>query len=202
MAAGHSLGEFTALAVAGVFDWKAGLELVRIRAEAMQHACDVTPSGMAAVLGMDDALVEQICRQLDDIVVPANYNSPGQLVISGSLDGIRQAVELLKEKGAKRALPLNVAGAFHSPLMAPAREALEKAIRATTFKKPAFPVYQNVTAKALKDPGQIREQLIFQLTEPVRWTQSIRQMKADGAAEFIEIGPGQVLSGLVKKILA
>ena len=201
MVAGHSLGEFSALVAAGAMKFEDGLKLVIARANAMQKACELKPSTMAAILGLDDAVVEEICKTIEDeVVVPANYNSPGQLVISGSMEGIKKACELLKAAGAKRALPLNVGGAFHSPLMEPARVELSEAIERTTFVEPCCPVYQNVTATPFTDPQTIKNNLIAQLTAPVRWTQSVQNMVADGATEFVELGPGKVLQGLVAKI--
>jgi len=203
MVAGHSLGEFSALVANGCLSFKDGLHLVYKRALAMQKACEQNPGTMAAVLGLDDKTVEKICEGVsEEIVVAANYNCPGQLVISGSLKGIEFACELLKAAGAKRALPLPVGGAFHSPLMQPAREELAAAIDKTKFSTPVCPVYQNVTAKAETDPDKIKANLIAQLTAPVRWTQSVQQMIADGASQFIEAGPGKVLQGLVRKIHA
>jgi [acyl-carrier-protein] S-malonyltransferase len=200
MVAGHSLGEFSALVAAGAIAFDDGLKLVYARAMAMQKACDAEPSTMAAILGLDDAVVEQVCAGIDAVVVPANYNSPGQLVISGSMDGITLACERLKEAGAKRALPLKVGGAFHSPLMEPARLELAAAIAATPFTSPLCPVYQNVDAKPHTDPAEIKENLIAQLTAPVRWTQIMQQMAADGMSSLTEVGPGNVLQGLVKKV--
>ncbi|NLF42249.1 MAG: ACP S-malonyltransferase [Bacteroidales bacterium] len=200
MVAGHSLGEFSALVAAKALSFEDGLKLVSQRAMAMQKACEAEPSTMAAILGLDDKVVEDICASIDEVVVAANYNSPGQLVISGSIKGIEIACEKLKEAGAKRALPLKVGGAFHSPLMEPARLELAKAINNTTFKAPICPVYQNVNGKAYVDPSQIKENLIAQLTSPVRWTQTMENMIADGAARFVEVGPGTVLQGLVKKV--
>jgi len=201
MTAGHSLGEFSALVAAGALSFEDGLKLVLARALAMQKACEKEPSTMAAVLGLSDEAVEEGCAEITDaIVVPANYNCPGQLVISGSIEGIDKACELLKEKGAKRALKLPVGGAFHSPLMQPASEELQAAINATTFSIPVCPVYQNINAKPQTDPTQIKLNLIAQLTAPVRWTQTVKNMVADGAVEFFELGPGDVLKGLVKKI--
>jgi [acyl-carrier-protein] S-malonyltransferase len=200
MVAGHSLGEFSALVVNHCLSFEDGLRLVARRANAMQKACEIQPSTMAAVLGLDDETVERICAQVDDVVVPANYNCPGQLVISGTIEGVNKACELLKQAGAKRAILLNVAGAFHSPLMEPARKELAEAIEQTPFHSPVWPVYQNVNAKPSSDPETIRKNLIDQLTGPVRWTQTIQQMIQDGATEFIEVGPGKVLQGLVKKI--
>lgn len=200
MTAGHSLGEFSALVAAGALSFEDGLKLVYARAMAMQKACEAEPSTMAAILGLDDAKVEEVLAGIDEIVVPANYNSPGQLVISGSVKGIEVACELLKAAGAKRALPLKVGGAFHSPLMEPARVELAAAINATNFNTPVCPVYQNVSGKAVTSPAQIRENLVAQLTAPVRWTQSVQNMVADGGDVFVEVGPGAVLQGLVKKI--
>jgi [acyl-carrier-protein] S-malonyltransferase len=200
MTAGHSLGEFSALVAAGALSFEDGLKLVYARAMAMQKACEAEPSTMAAILGLDDAKVEEVLAGIDEIVVPANYNSPGQLVISGSMKGIEVACELLKAAGAKRALPLKVGGAFHSPLMEPARIELAAAINATNFSTPVCPVYQNVSGKAVTSPAVIRENLVAQLTAPVRWTQSVQNMVADGGDIFVEVGPGTVLQGLVKKI--
>jgi len=200
MTAGHSLGEFSALVAAGALSFDDGLKLVYARAMAMQKACEAEPSTMAAILGLEDSKVEEVLAGIDEVVVPANYNSPGQLVISGSMRGIEVACELLKAAGAKRALPLKVGGAFHSPLMEPARVELAAAINATTFSKPVCPVYQNVSGKPVTEPAQIRENLVAQLTAPVRWTQSVQNMVADGGKMFIEVGPGTVLQGLVKKI--
>lgn len=201
MVAGHSLGEFSALVANGVLAFEDGLKLVYQRALAMQEACEINPSGMAAILGLEDAKVEEICASIEgETVVAANYNCPGQLVISGSNKGIELACEAMKAAGAKRALPLPVGGAFHSPLMEPAREKLEKAIAATTFHEPSCPVYQNVSTTAVTDVQEIKNNLIAQLTAPVKWTQSVQHMVADGAVEFVECGPGKVLQGLVKKI--
>jgi [acyl-carrier-protein] S-malonyltransferase len=201
MVAGHSLGEFSALVANGTLSFEDGLRLVYARAMAMQKACEAEPSTMAAILGLDDAIVEEVLAGItDEIVVPANYNSPGQLVISGSIAGIDIACEKLKAAGAKRALPLKVGGAFHSPLMEPARKELAAAIEATTFNTPLCPVYQNVNAKRVTDPAEIKENLVSQLTSPVRWTQIAKAMIADGARTFIEVGPGTVLQGLVKKV--
>ncbi|MDP3927829.1 MAG: ACP S-malonyltransferase [Bacteroidota bacterium] len=201
MVAGHSLGEFSALVAAKAISFEDGLKLVYARAMAMQKACELEPSTMAAVLGLDDQKVEEICASVDSgIVVPANYNCPGQLVISGSVDGIQKACELLKAGGAKRALVLQVGGAFHSPLMEPARIELEAAIKQTTFNEPICPIYQNVPANAVINIEEIKLNLIAQLTAPVKWTQSVQAMVADGATDFIECGPGNVLQGLVKKI--
>lgn len=200
MVAGHSLGEFSALVASKVLSFEDGLRLVSKRALAMQAACEANPSTMAAILGLEDEKVEEVCASIDEVVVAANYNCPGQLVISGSNKGIEIACEKMKEAGAKRALPLPVGGAFHSPLMKPAEEELAKAINETTFSKGICPVYQNVDALPHTDPTEIKENLIKQLTAPVRWTQSVQQMIADGATHFIECGPGKVLQGLVKKI--
>lgn len=201
MVAGHSLGEFSALVANGSLNFSDGLQLVYKRAMAMQKACELNPSTMAAVLGLEDSIVEEICASItNEIVVAANYNCPGQLVISGSIAGVNIACEKLKEAGAKRALLLPVGGAFHSPLMEPARIELEAAIAATEFKTPICPVYQNVTTTAITNPAEIQKNLIKQLTAPVKWTQSILQMVADGATLFTEVGPGNVLQGLVKKI--
>lgn len=200
MVAGHSLGEFSALVASGVLSFEDGLKLVSQRAMAMQKACEINPSTMAAILGLDDDVVENICESVHEVVVAANYNCPGQLVISGTHKGIELACEAAKEAGAKRALPLPVGGAFHSPLMEPAREELEKAIDSTVFSQGICPIYQNVTAKASTDIDEIKENLKIQLTAPVRWTQSVQSMVADGATHFIESGPGKVLQGLVKKI--
>lgn len=200
MVAGHSLGEFSALVVNGVLSFEDGLKLVSQRALAMQKACEVTPSTMAAVLNLDDKVVEDICASIDGVVVPANYNCPGQLVISGELKAVEIACEKMKEAGAKRALILPVGGAFHSPMMEPAREELAAAIEATIFASPICPVYQNVTASAVTDPLQIKNNLIAQLTGAVKWTQSVNQMITDGATSFTEVGPGKVLVGLVNKI--
>ena len=201
MVAGHSLGEFSALVANKVLSFEDGLRLVYARAMAMQKACELKPSTMAAILGLDDATVEKVCRSItEEIVVPANYNSPGQLVISGTVRGIEIACEKLKEAGAKRALPLKVGGAFHSPLMEPARIELAEAIAATEFNEGICPIYQNVTGQPVKDPEIIKANLIKQLTAPVRWTQTMENMIADGARTFIEVGPGTVLQGLVKKV--
>jgi [acyl-carrier-protein] S-malonyltransferase len=200
MVAGHSLGEFSALVTNGALSFEDGLILVSKRAMAMQKACEKEPSTMAAILGLDDKIVEDVCAAIPQVVVPANYNSPGQLVISGSIAGIDIACEKLKEIGAKRALKLPVGGAFHSPLMEPARAELEKAINETKFTKPKCPVYQNVNALPFSDPENIKKNLIAQLTAPVRWTQTVKNMVRDGATEFIEVGPGKVLQGLIKKI--
>lgn len=200
MVAGHSLGEFSALVAVGVLDFEAGLKLVSARANAMQKACEIQPSTMAAVLGLDDFTVEDICQRISDVVVPANYNCPGQLVISGTIAGIDKACELLTEAGAKRVLKLNVGGAFHSPLMELARVELQSAIDLTTFKEPLCPVYQNIDAKAHVDPEEIKINLIEQLTGSVKWSQIMQAMIEDGATSFIEVGPGNVLQGLVKKV--
>jgi [acyl-carrier-protein] S-malonyltransferase len=200
MVAGHSLGEFSALVAAGALTFEDGLKLVSQRAQAMQKACELQPSTMAAVLGLEDDVVEKICAITEGIVVAANYNCPGQLVISGEVDAINRACETLKEEGARRALVLPVGGAFHSPMMEPAREELAAAIENTTFSKPNCPIYQNVTATAITDENEIKANLISQLTAPVRWTQSVQQMVADGASLFTEVGPGKVLQGLVRKI--
>jgi [acyl-carrier-protein] S-malonyltransferase len=200
MVAGHSLGEISALVANKTLSFKHGLQLVIKRSNAMQKACLIKPSTMAAVLGLDDRIVEEICAGIADIVVPANYNCPGQLVISGTIPGVSEAKEALMMAGAKRVLPLNVNGAFHSPLMEPARVELEKAIKAIPFNAPDCPVYQNVTGKPVSDPDQIQMNLIAQLTAPVRWTQTMQSMLTDGATSFIEVGPGKVLQGLVKKI--
>ena len=200
MVAGHSLGEFSALVANGTLSFEDGLKLVSQRALAMQKACEITPSTMAAVLNLDDKIVEDICASVDGVVVAANYNCPGQLVISGEYKAVETACEKMKEAGAKRALILPVGGAFHSPMMEPARAELAAAIEATSFSTPSCPVYQNVTATAVSDPTEIKKNLITQLTAPVKWTQSVNQMIADGASSFTEVGPGKVLVGLVKKI--
>jgi [acyl-carrier-protein] S-malonyltransferase len=200
MVAGHSLGEFSALVANKTLSFEDGLILVSKRALAMQKACEKTPSTMAAILGLDDIIVEEVCASINEVVVPANYNSPGQIVISGSNEGIDKAIELLKEKGAKRALKLAVGGAFHSPLMEPARLELEAAINSTAFSKPICPVYQNVNAKPFSDPDSIKSNLVLQLTSPVKWTQIVINMIADGASSFVEVGPGNVLQGLIKKV--
>lgn len=200
MVAGHSLGEFSALVAAGAIRFEDGLRLVAARANAMQKACEQNPSTMAAVLGLEDAKVEEICASINGVVVAANYNCPGQLVISGANEAIDAACEALKAAGAKRALKLPVGGAFHSPLMEPARVELEAAIEATTFNAPICPVYQNVDAKPYNDPAQIKKNLVAQLTAPVRWTQTVQNMVADGVSSFVELGPGKVLQGLVNKI--
>ncbi|MDE6178976.1 MAG: ACP S-malonyltransferase, partial [Duncaniella sp.] len=200
MTAGHSLGEFSALVAAGALSFEDGLRLVSARAQAMQKACEINPSTMAAVIALPDEKVEEICAGVDGTVVCANYNCPGQLVISGETEAIAKACELLKAAGAKRALPLKVGGGFHSPCMEPARAELAEAIEKTEFHTPAVPVYQNVDAKPHTDPAEIKANLVAQLTAPVRWTQSVKNMVADGATEFIEVGPGKVLQGLVAKI--
>ncbi|RYG19007.1 MAG: [acyl-carrier-protein] S-malonyltransferase [Chitinophagaceae bacterium] len=200
MVAGHSLGEFSALVSANALSFEDGLKLVIARANAMQKACEAQPSTMAAILGLADDVVERICAEIDAVVVPANYNCPGQLVISGSIDGIDLACAKLTEAGAKRGLKLNVGGAFHSPLMEPAKIELQAAIEATNISAPICPVYQNVDAKPYTDPSQIKENLIKQLTGAVRWTQTVENMLGDGATEFVEVGPGNVLQGLVKKV--
>ena len=200
MVAGHSLGEFSALVSTGVISFEDGLKLVSKRATAMQKACDIQKSTMAAVLGLEDSIVEKVCDSIKGVVVAANYNCPGQLVISGEINAINEACEKLKENGARRALVLPVGGAFHSPLMNPAKEELEKAINNTIFHKPSCPIYQNVTASAVMNENEIKNNLISQLTSPVRWTHTIQQMIDDGASEFIEVGPGKVLQGLVRKI--
>jgi len=200
MVAGHSLGEFSSLVANKTLSFEDALILVLQRATAMQKACDVAPSTMAAVLGLEDQVVEDVCASIDGVVVPANYNCVGQLVISGEIQAVEKACELLKEKGAKRAMLLPVGGAFHSPMMEPAREELAQAIENTVFSVPICPVYQNVSAKAVSTPLEIKKNLIIQLTAPVKWTQSVQQMITDGATEFIEVGPGNVLQGLVKKI--
>lgn len=200
MVAGHSLGEFSALVANGVLSFEDGLKLVSARAKAMQAACDANPSSMAAVLGLSDDKVEEICDSIEGIVVPANYNCPGQLVISGETSAVEKACEKMKEAGAKRALMLPVNGAFHSPLMAPAQEQLAAAIGNTRFRNATIPVYQNITTTAVTDPEEIKQNLISQLTGPVKWTQSIQNMINDGATTFIEVGPGKTLQGLIKKI--
>jgi [acyl-carrier-protein] S-malonyltransferase len=200
MVAGHSLGEFSALVANGALEFEDALRLVHKRALAMQKACEINPSTMAAVLGLEDKVVEDVCKTIEGIVVPANYNCPGQLVISGTHDAVEKACEVLKEKGAKRAMILPVGGAFHSPLMESAREELAKAIESTPFQTPKCPVYQNVTTTAVSDPEEIKINLIKQLTAPVKWTQTMQQMLADGATNFTEVGPGQVLQGLLKKV--
>jgi [acyl-carrier-protein] S-malonyltransferase len=200
MVAGHSLGEFSALVANGALSFEDGLKLVSQRALAMQKACEIKPSTMAAVLGLADNIVEEVCASIDGIVVAANYNCPGQLVISGETSAVEKACEAMKAAGAKRALLLPVGGAFHSPMMEPAREELAAAIEATTFATPICPVYQNVTASAVSDPAEIKKNLIIQLTAPVKWTQSVQQMIKDGATLFTEVGPGKVLAGLIGKI--
>jgi [acyl-carrier-protein] S-malonyltransferase len=200
MVAGHSLGEFSSLVANKCISFDDGLKLVAQRALAMQKACEIEPSTMAAILGLEDEVVERICGEIEGVVVPANYNCPGQLVISGSVSSVQAACAKLTEAGAKRALILQVGGAFHSPLMEPAREELASAIEKTEFKQPICPVYQNVTANAVSDPDEIKRNLVLQLTAPVRWTQTMQQMLADGATEVIEVGPGKVLQGLFKKV--
>ena len=200
MVAGHSLGEFSALVANGVLSFKDGLELVYQRALAMQEACDINPSSMAAVLGLDDDKVEKICAEIEGLVVPANYNCPGQLVISGETPAVEKACEALKAAGAKRALLLPVNGAFHSPLMQPAQEKLAQAIEGVKFNNPILPIYQNVTTTPVTDPEEIKKNLIAQLTGPVKWTQTIQNMVKDGADHFVEVGPGKTLQGLIKKI--
>ena len=200
MVAGHSLGEFSALVANGVLSFKDGLELVYQRALAMQEACDINPSSMAAVLGLDDDKVEKICAEIDGLVVPANYNCPGQLGISGETPAVEKACEALKAAGAKRALLLPVNGAFHSPLMQPAQEKLAQAIEGVKFNNPILPIYQNVTTTPVTDPEEIKKNLIAQLTGPVKWTQTIQNMVKDGADHFVEVGPGKTLQGLIKKI--
>ncbi len=200
MTAGHSLGEFSALVSAGAMNFEDGLKLVSQRALAMQKACEAEPSTMAAIVGLEDAVVEEVCESIDEVVVAANYNCPGQLVISGSIAGVDKACELLTEKGAKRAIKLPVGGAFHSPLMEPARTELAAAIEATKIEAPICPVYQNVNAQAVSDPAEIKKNLVAQLTAPVRWTQTIQNMITDGVSSYTEVGPGKVLQGLVKKV--
>jgi len=200
MVAGHSLGEFSALVAAGAMKFEDGLKLVAARANAMQKACEIQPSTMAAILGLDDYTVEEVCEMVSEIVVPANYNCPGQLVISGSIEGVDKACAFLLERGAKRALKLNVSGAFHSPLMEAARAELASAIEATTIVSPVCPIYQNIDAKPYVDSESIKHNLIAQLTGPVRWTQTVQRMLEDGATSFTEVGPGNVLQGLVKKV--
>ena len=200
MVAGHSLGEFSALVAAGALSFEEGLKLVSKRAEAMQKACEAQPSTMAAVLALPDEKVEELCAEVEGLVAPANYNCPGQVVISGTIEAVDAACEKMKAAGAKRALRLKVGGAFHSPLMQPAQDELTKAIEAAEFKTPVCPIYQNVDAKPHTDPEEIKANLIKQLTAPVRWTQDVQAMIADGADEFIELGPGKVLQGLVNKI--
>lgn len=202
MAGGHSLGEFSALAAVGAIDFEDALRLVSARAEAMQKCCEKVPGTMAAIIGLPDSAVEEICAKADGIVIPANYNSDGQVVISGEKEAVEKACSLMKEAGARRALPLNVSGAFHSPLMEPARAELAEAIERTDVRKPVCPVYQNVTALPETDPERIKQNLLLQLTSPVRWTQSVRNMMRDGATEFKEIGPGTTLQGLIKRISA
>ncbi|MBQ9529557.1 MAG: ACP S-malonyltransferase [Bacteroidales bacterium] len=199
MTAGHSLGEFSALVAAGALEFEPALRLVAIRAEAMQQACDANPGTMAAILGLDFQTIEDICEKTEGVVVPANYNSPGQLVISGEMEAVQRACEAMKEAGAKRALVLPVGGAFHSPLMEPAAKRLAEAIGRTYFHEPFCPVYQNVDAQPTIDPEKIRENLLKQLTSPVRWAQTVQNMIADGATSFTEVGPGTVLAGLIKK---
>ncbi len=200
MVAGHSLGEFSALVAANALSFEDGLRLVSARAKAMQKACEKEPSTMAAILGLEDEKVEEICKSIDEVVVPANYNCPSQIVISGSIKGIDIACEKLSAAGAKRALKLMVGGAFHSPLMEPARVELEEAINKTNFQKPICPIYQNVNASKVTDPDQIKKNLVAQLTAPVKWTQTVKNMLTDGATSFVELGPGSVLQGLIKKV--
>jgi len=200
MVAGHSLGEFSALVAAGALSFEDGLRLVSARAQAMQKACEKEPSTMAAILGLEDEKVEEICKSIDEVVVPANYNCPSQIVISGSIKGIDIACEKLTAAGAKRALKLMVGGAFHSPLMEPARIELEEAINKTNFLRPICPIYQNVNASKVTDPDQVKKNLVLQLTAPVRWTQTVKNMLAEGATSFVELGPGSVLQGLIKKV--
>jgi [acyl-carrier-protein] S-malonyltransferase len=200
MVAGHSLGEFSALVANGALSFEDGLKLVYARAMAMQKACETNPSTMAAILGLEDEIVEKICNEITEVVVPANYNSPGQIVISGSNEGIDKAIERLTAAGAKRAIKLSVGGAFHSPLMEPARIELEKVINNTQFSHPICPVYQNVNAKPVSNPQEIKKNLVAQLTSPVRWTETVKNMIADGATSFSELGPGNVLQGLIKKV--
>lgn len=202
MVAGHSLGEFSALVANGVLSFEDGLKLVSERAKAMQEACNSNPSSMAAILGLEDHKVEEICESVDGIVVPANYNCPGQLVISGETSAVEKACQLLKEAGAKRALILPVNGAFHSPLMQPAQDRLSNAIEETKFRKAMIPVYQNITTTAVTDPEEIKQNLIAQLTGPVKWTQSVQNMIKNGATQFVEVGPGKTLQGLIRKINA
>ena len=199
MTAGHSLGEFSALVAAGALSFDDGLTLVSKRAQAMQKACELNPSTMAAIIGMEDAVIEQVCSEINGIV-PANYNCPGQLVISGTNEGIDKAIARFTEMGAKRALKLSVSGGFHSPMMEPARAELEKAINEVSFSKPICPVYQNVTASPVTDPAEIKKNLVAQLTSPVRWTQTMQNMIANGLTEIVEVGPGAVLQGLMRKI--
>lgn len=198
--AGHSLGEFSALVAANALSFEDGMQLVAKRAEAMQEACEIQPSTMAAILGLEDRIVEEVCLSVDGVVVPANYNCPGQLVISGEIEAVEKACELLKEEGAKRALILPVGGAFHSPMMEPAREKLERAIEQVRFHKPICPIFQNVTASAVSDPDEIKKNLNIQLTAPVKWTQTIQNMWAEGLTSYLEVGPGRTLQGLIKKI--
>ena len=200
--AGHSLGEFSALVVAGALSFEDGLRLVAKRAEAMQSACEANPGTMAAIIGLDDEVIERVCEEIEGVVVAANYNCPGQLVISGASEAIREACEKLKAAGARRALPLSVGGAFHSPLMEPARQELEKAIAEARFNTPICPVYQNIDAEPHSDPETIKRNLTAQLTAPVRWTQTARKMVADGVSKFTELGPGNVLQGLIRKVTA
>ena len=200
MVAGHSLGEFSALVAAGALSFEDGLRLVAARANAMQKACEIQPSTMAAILGLDDFTVEDICQRMSDVVVPANYNCPGQLVISGTIEGVDRACQLMTEAGAKRALKLNVGGAFHSPLMEAARVELQQAIQHTEIKEPVCPIYQNIDAKPYRDVESIKHNLIAQLTGAVRWTQTVERMIQDGANSFTEVGPGNILQGLVKKV--
>ncbi|ODS89132.1 ACP S-malonyltransferase [Chryseobacterium lacus] len=202
MVAGHSLGEFSALVANGVLSFEDGLKLVSERAKAMQEACNSNPSSMAAILGLEDHKVEEICESVDGIVVPANYNCPGQLVISGETSAVEKACQLLKEAGAKRALILPVNGAFHSPLMQPAQDRLSNAIEETKFRKAMIPVYQNITTTAVTDPEEIKQNLMAQLTGPVKWTQSVQNMIKNGATQFVEVGPGKTLQGLIRKINA
>ena len=200
--AGHSLGEFSALVVAGALSFEDGLRLVAKRAEAMQSACEANPGTMAAIIGLDDEVIERVCEEIEGVVVAANYNCPGQLVISGASEAVREACEKLKAAGARRALPLPVGGAFHSPLMEPARQELEKAIAGARFSTPICPVYQNVDAEPQSDPETIKRNLTAQLTAPVRWTQTARKMAANGVSKFTELGPGNVLQGLIRKVTA
>ena len=199
MVAGHSLGEFSALVASRALKFEDALKLVAQRADAMQRACEIKPSTMAAIIGVEDKIVEEVCESIDDIVVPANYNTPGQLVISGSVEGVDRAIEILKQQGARMAIKLAVGGAFHSPFMEPARRELEQAINETHFSIPVCPVYQNVSGKAVINPGDIKLNLVSQLTSPVKWTQTILNMVRDGARHFTEVGPGNVLQGLIKK---
>jgi len=199
MVAGHSLGEFSALVANRALSFEEGLRLVAQRAHAMQKACELNPSTMAAIIGLEDNIVEEVCKSIDDIIIPANYNAPGQLVISGSIEGVDKAIDELKQKGARMALKLAVGGAFHSPFMEPARQELEKAINEAEFSDPVCPVYQNATGLPVKEPQKIKENLIAQLTSPVRWTQTMFNMIKDGADHFTEVGPGNVLQGLIKK---